>query len=81
MVDLPVDARGTVDMYIANTIAINIDLEGSENVERLRQCILLIIQCTSRARNPNEPIPGHEMACLPKLITEAGAEEIKMILG
>ena len=37
IVDIPVDPRGTSDVYIDDTISLCVDIEGSDNVERLRQ--------------------------------------------
>ena len=35
IIDVPVDARGTADVYIDNTIALTVDVEDSNNVQRL----------------------------------------------
>ena len=48
---------------------------------RLERAILLAIHVAARQKHPSEPIPGEEMAALAKLLAEAGAEEIKTILG
>ena len=81
IVDIPVDARGTTDVYIDDTISLSVDVEGSDNVQRLRQCSLLAINCASRDVHAKEPIPRDEMAEKKKLLAEAGPEEIKTILG
>ena len=81
IVDIPVDPRGTVDVYIDDTISLCVDLEGSDNVERLKQCSLLAINAASRDVHLNEPIPRVEMAEKKKLLAEAGPDEIKTILG
>ena len=61
IVDIPVDPRGTVDVYIDDIISLCVDLEGSDNVERLKQCSLLAINAASRDVHLDEPIPGVEM--------------------
>ena len=80
-VDVPVDARGTADVYIDDTIALTVDVEDSNNVQRLEQATLLAIQCAAREKHKDEPIPREEMAAQAKLLAKAGAEEIKIILG
>ena len=58
---IPVDAKGTKHMYIDNNIVINVDLEGSDNVERLGQSTLLAIHYSSREKSPNKPISRDEI--------------------
>ena len=79
--DVPVDARGIADVYIDDTIALTVDVENSNNVQRLEQATLLDIHCAARDKHVNEPIPREEIAARAKLIAEAGAEEVKTILG
>ena len=43
IIDVPVDARGTADVYIDDTIALTLEAEDSNNVHRLEQAILLAI--------------------------------------
>ena len=81
IIDVPVDPRGTADVYIDDTISLCVDMEGSSNVEKLRQCSLLAINVASRDVHENEPIPRVEMAEKKKLLAEAGPEEVKTILG
>jgi hypothetical protein len=80
-VDVPVDPRGTADVYIDDTIAFCVDVEPSDNAMRLENAILLAIHATARPVHKSEPIPRDEMAALAKLLAEAGLEETKMILG
>ena len=81
IVDIPVNPRGTADVYIDDTIGLTVDIEESNNIQRLEQAILLAIHCAAREKSPDEPIPREEMAAIAKLIAEAGAEEVKTILG
>ena len=78
---MPVDARGTADVYIDDTIALCVDVEGADNVDRLTQATLLAIHCAAREKHPDEPIPREEMAVLAKLIAETGANGVKTIFG
>ena len=43
IIDVPVDARGTSDVYIDNTITLTVDVEDSNNVQRLEQATVLAI--------------------------------------
>ena len=79
--DIPIDPRGTSDVYIDDTISLCVDIEGSDNVERLRQCSLLAINIASRDVHKEEPIPRVEMVEKKKLPAEAGPDKIKAILG
>ena len=81
IVDIPVDARGFIDLYIDDTIGLTVDIPGSDNILRLKRAILLAIWATARPKDKNEPIPREEMAALNKLLAEAGPTETKMILG
>ena len=62
IIDVPVDARGTADVYIENTIALTVDVEESNNFQWLDQATLLAIHCASREKYNDEPIPREEMA-------------------
>ena len=44
---VPIDARGTVDVYIDDTIALTMDIEDSNNVQQLKQATLLAIYCAA----------------------------------
>ena len=56
IVDIPVDPRGTSDVYIDDTTSLSVDIEGSNNVEKPRQCSLLAINVASRDVHAEEPI-------------------------
>ena len=79
--DTPVDPRGTSGVYIDDTTSLCVDTEGSDNVERLRQCSLLVINIASRDIYKEEPISRTEMTEKKKLLAEAGPDEIKVIFG
>ena len=81
IIDVPVDARGTAVVYIDDTISLTLDVEDSNNVQRLEQATLLVIHFSAQEKHNDEPIPREEMAARPKLLAEAGAEEIKIIMG
>ena len=81
IVDVPVDPKGMVDVYIDDTIGLTVDIPGSDHVTRLERATLLAIHIIARQKHLSEPIPREEMAALAKLLAEAGAEETKTILG
>jgi len=81
IVEVPVNPRGTTDVYIDDTVGLTVDLEGSNNVKRLESAILLAIYTAARPKHSSEPIPREEMAALAKLLAEARLEETKTILG
>ena len=80
IIDVPVDARGTADVYIDDTISLTVDIEDSNNVQRLMQATLLATHFAAQEKHNDEPIPNEEMAARAKILAEAGAEEIKIIL-
>ena len=43
IIDVPLDARGTSNVYIDDTISLTVDVEDSNNVQRLEQANLLDI--------------------------------------
>ena len=69
IIDVPLDTRGTSDVYIDNTIALTLDVEDSNNVHRLEQATLLAIHCAVREKHNDEPIPREEMAARSKLLS------------
>ena len=81
IVDIPVDPRGTSDVYIDDLINLTVLEDGSRNDIRIARAALLAIHTTARPLHPEEPIPREEMAALAKLLAEAGPEEVKIILG
>ena len=61
IIDVPVDATGTADVYIDDTIYLTVDVEDTNNVQRLEQATLLAIHCAAREKHNDEPIPIEEM--------------------
>ena len=80
IIDVPVDARGTADVYIDDTNALTLDAKESNNIQRLEQATFLAIHSAAQENHNNEPIPRKEMAALANLLAEVGAEEIKIIM-
>jgi hypothetical protein len=72
IVDIPVDARGIVDLYIADFIGLTVDLDNTDNATRLERAPLLGLTAVSRE---------DDMDARNKLIAETGLSETKIILG
>ncbi len=81
IVVIPVDPRGTHDIYIDNIIGLTVDIPGSNNVARGQAAALLAIDATARPNHPNEPISRKIMYARDKLKAEVGLSKKKMILG
>jgi len=81
IVDIPVDARGIVDLYIDNFIGLTVDLDNTDNATRLERAPLLGLTVVSTEVSPFEPLPRDDMDARNKLIAEMGLSESKIILG
>jgi hypothetical protein len=81
IVVIPVDPRGTHDVYIDDIIGLTVDIPGSNNVARGQAAALLAIDATARPNHPNEPISRKIMYARDKLKAEVGLSKKKMILG
>ena len=80
-VDVPINPRGTSDVFIDDMMNMMVALEGSNNAKRVRCNGLLALHAAAWPKHANEPIPRDEMAAENKLKAEAGLEEMKIILG
>jgi len=81
IVDIPIDPRGTGDIYIDDFIETTIVIEGTDNVVRCERATLLAIDVTKRPKHISEPIPREDFEARNKLSTEAGLKEQKTVLG
>eukprot|EP00957_Ditylum_brightwellii_P210893 15365526-Ditylum_brightwellii.AAC.1 len=81
IVDILIDPRENIDVYIDNAIGLTVNLPGSNNVTRLERAALLAMHTTAHLLSPEELLPRDKMASLSKLAAEDQAEEHKMILG
>jgi hypothetical protein len=81
IVDIPVDARGTGDVYIDDLIQATVVIEGTDNAIRCERATLLAIETVARPKDGKEPIPREDMEARNKLEAEAGLEELKTVLG
>ena len=78
---VPVDTRGSADVYINNTIALTVDAKDPDKSQRLDLSTLLAIHFSAQEKHNDETTPKEEMAALAKLLAKAVAEEIKIILS
>ena len=78
IVDIPVDARGIVDLYIDDFIGLTVDLNNTDNATRLERAPLLGLTAVSREVSPFEPLPCDDMDERKKLIAETGLSETKI---
>jgi hypothetical protein len=78
IVDIPVNLRGTGDVYINDLIQATVVIDGTDNVICCEQATLLAIDTCTRPKHFNEPIPQEDMEARHKLQAEAGLEEQKL---
>ncbi len=81
IVNIPINPRGSHDVYIDNVILLTVNIAGTNNIARSQSAFLLAINTTTWPNHPKEPIPRESMDARDKLFAEAGLTEIKMILG
>eukprot|EP00957_Ditylum_brightwellii_P072746 5529151-Ditylum_brightwellii.AAC.1 len=75
IVDIPVDPKGKVDVYINSKVGLAVDIPDTNNALRLERAILQAIHMVARQKCEGEKIPREQMTCLAKLLAEAGLEE------
>jgi hypothetical protein len=81
IVDIPVDAKGIVNVYIDNFIGLTINLNNTNNATRLEQAPLLGLTAVSQEVSPIEPLQHDDMDARAKLKAKTGLTETKVILG
>ena len=63
-VDIPINPRGTTDVYIDNMVGLTLGLPGTNNVKRLGRSGMLAIHTAAIPKHKSEPIVRKEMAAL-----------------
>ncbi len=81
IVDIPVDARGTGDVYINDLIQATVVIDGTDNATQCECTTLLAIDTCVHSKHSNKPVPQEDMEARNKLQAEAGLEEQKTVLG
>jgi hypothetical protein len=56
VVDIPVDPRGKIDIYIYDFVCLMVDIDGSDNAKRMESAPLLPVNVTSREVSELEPL-------------------------
>ena len=79
IVNIPVDPRGTVDLYIDDFCGLMVDID--DNTTHLKRAPLLALGSAAREVAEIELLPRDDIEARPKLIAEAGLPEIKTFLG
>ena len=81
IVDIPINPRGTHDIYIDDIINLTINIPGTDHVARTKGAALLAMDATAHPNHPKEPTPRKSMDARDKLKAEAGPMESKVIRG
>jgi hypothetical protein len=81
IINIPVNARSIIGVYINNFIGLTVDLEDSDNATRLERAPLLGLTAVSREVPPFKPLPRNNMDTQAKLKAETGLTKTKVILG
>jgi hypothetical protein len=79
--EIPINARGTVDVYIDDFIGLTVDLNETDNAIHLKRAPLLGLTTVSREVSPFKPLPCDNMDAQAKLKAETGLTKTKVILG
>jgi hypothetical protein len=78
VVDIPVDPRGTIDLYIDDYCGLMVDI--GDNAIRLERAPLLALGSAACEVATTEPLPRDDIEARNKLLAEAGLTEIKTFL-
>ncbi len=81
IIDVPVDPRGKIDIYIDDTTGLTVDVPGTDNTTCMETAIPLAIEVAVQPNDPNESISREPTIARDKLTAEGGLSETKMILG
>ena len=81
IVDIPINPRGIIDLYIDDFLGLTVDLKDMDNATRLERAPLLGHTAVSREVAKIEPLPWDEMDTRRKLVVKTGLTEIKIMLG
>jgi hypothetical protein len=79
IIDIPVNPRGIVDLYIDDFVGLSVDINNT--AVHLEQAPLLVVGSTAREVSRVKPLPRNDMEARPKLIAEIGLTKQKTILG
>ena len=75
IIDIPVDPKGTVDLYIDDFCGLTVDID--DNATHLKRAPLLALGSAAREGAKIKPLPCDDIAALQKLIAETSVSKIK----
>ena len=81
IVNIPINPRGTHDIYIDDIICLTIDIPGTNHVTCAQAAALLTMDASVRPNHPEKPMPRKSMDVRDKLRAEAGPVDLKVVLG
>ncbi len=81
IVNIPINWRGTVDIYINHFMCLTVDIKGSDNATRLERGPLLGLSAIAWEVPDDKPISCGNMDAISKLVAEMGLTKQKIILG
>ena len=81
IVDIPINPRGIIILYINNFLGLTMDLKKTDNVTPLEHGPLLGLTAVSREVAKIKLLPWDEMDARKKLVAETGLTEIKIMLS
>jgi hypothetical protein len=81
IINIPVDLRGKIDIYIDDTTGLTVNVPGTDNATCMEAAIPLTIEVAARPNDPNEHIHREPVIARNKLTAEGGLSETKMIVG
>jgi hypothetical protein len=81
IIEIQINTRGIVNVYIDHFIGLTVDIEDANNATRLERAPLLGLTAVSHKVSPIEPLPCGDMDAWEKLKAKTGLTEITVILG
>jgi hypothetical protein len=72
IIDVPVDPRRKIDIYIDDMTGLTVDIHGTDNAACMEAAIPLTIEVAAQPNDPNEPLPCEPMIARNKLTVEGG---------
>jgi hypothetical protein len=61
VVNIPVDLRGKIDIYIDDFVSLTVDIDGSDNAKRMESAPILAVGVMSREVSELKPLPHDDM--------------------
>jgi hypothetical protein len=81
IIEIPIDTRRTINVYINDCIGLTVNIENTNNATLLKQTFSLRLTAVSCKVSPKESLPYDNMDARAKLKAKTGLTKIKVILG